>query len=79
MFRAFWPSKSIQFTSTALQGFHQSAVLRRVPSYVDAKPEDIQAARKYLDKLKPDNVIHSKLCSVSFSRSSGPGGQNVNK
>ncbi|KAF2814619.1 peptidyl-tRNA hydrolase domain-containing protein [Mytilinidion resinicola] len=44
----------------------------------DATADDIQAARRWLEKLDPD-TIPKAICDLSFSRSSGPGGQNVNK
>lgn len=44
----------------------------------DTDEEELQAARQWLSKLAPD-MIPRDLCDVSFSRSSGPGGQNVNK
>lgn len=40
--------------------------------------EDLQKARKWLEKLELD-TIPKNICELSFSRSSGPGGQNVNK
>jgi len=40
--------------------------------------EDISLARHWLTKFNPD-TIPRRLCELSFSRSSGPGGQNVNK
>lgn len=44
----------------------------------DYSDEDLTAARKWLANLNPDTIPRS-LCEVTFSRSSGPGGQNVNK
>jgi hypothetical protein len=40
--------------------------------------EDIAACRQWLSKFTRD-TIPKRLCELSFSRSSGPGGQNVNK
>ena len=40
--------------------------------------EDEVAARKWLANYNSD-TIPQRMCDVSFSRSSGPGGQNVNK
>jgi peptidyl-tRNA hydrolase ICT1 len=40
--------------------------------------EDLAAARKWLTDLNPDTIPQS-LSEITFSRSSGPGGQNVNK
>lgn len=44
----------------------------------DEDEDELRAARQWLSKLDPD-TIPRELCDVSFSRSSGPGGQNVNK
>ncbi|EME77867.1 uncharacterized protein MYCFIDRAFT_33694 [Pseudocercospora fijiensis CIRAD86] len=44
----------------------------------DVDEAELQAARKWLKALNPD-TIPRELCEISFSRSSGPGGQNVNK
>ncbi|GIZ38645.1 hypothetical protein CKM354_000205600 [Cercospora kikuchii] len=44
----------------------------------DADEAELQAARQWLSKLDPDTIPRD-ICEVSFSRSSGPGGQNVNK
>lgn len=43
-----------------------------------ASEEDLAAARKWLQKLDSE-TIPPNIGDVSFSRSSGPGGQNVNK
>ncbi len=40
--------------------------------------EDHAAARRWLSKISI-HTIPRNLCKVTFSRSSGPGGQNVNK
>ena len=40
--------------------------------------EEQKAARQWLASYNP-STIPRNLCDVSFSRSSGPGGQNVNK
>lgn len=39
---------------------------------------ELKAAREWLSKFDLDTIPRS-ICEVSFSRSSGPGGQNVNK
>lgn len=44
----------------------------------EASEEDIRAARRWLEKFDPE-TIPKNICELSFSRSSGPGGQNVNK
>lgn len=44
----------------------------------DATEEEIAAARKWVDEFHPE-AIPKNIGEISFSRSSGPGGQNVNK
>lgn len=44
----------------------------------NAKEEELQAARRWLDELHAE-TIPKHIGELSFSRSSGPGGQNVNK
>ncbi|KAK4891489.1 hypothetical protein LTR27_009984 [Elasticomyces elasticus] len=39
---------------------------------------ELDSARKWLAKLDPETIPRG-ICDVTFSRSSGPGGQNVNK
>jgi hypothetical protein len=41
--------------------------------------EEVKAARQWLAKLDADTIRQNAICDISFSRSSGPGGQNVNK
>ncbi|KAJ5978685.1 hypothetical protein N7501_002027 [Penicillium viridicatum] len=48
--------------------------LRRFAS----QDQDVQIARDWLKTLN-SKTIPRNICEVSFSRSSGPGGQNVNK
>ncbi len=52
----------------------------RTKSATNAPPstEEISLARRWLAKFNPD-TIPKRVCELSFSRSSGPGGQNVNK
>ena len=45
----------------------------------DADEAEIDAARKWLAKLDADTIRRHAVCDMSYSRSSGPGGQNVNK
>jgi peptidyl-tRNA hydrolase ICT1 len=40
--------------------------------------DELTAARAWLTKLDAETIPRT-ICDVSFSRSSGPGGQNVNK
>nr|POE93209.1 hypothetical protein CFP56_19221 [Quercus suber] len=44
----------------------------------DVEDRDLRAAREWLVNLNSDTIPRS-ICDVTFSRSSGPGGQNVNK
>jgi hypothetical protein len=46
-----------------------------------AAPDDdqLRAARAWLAALTPDTLPLGAIGELSFSRSSGPGGQNVNK
>ena len=44
----------------------------------EASHEELQAARTWLAQLHADTIPKS-IGELSFSRSSGPGGQNVNK
>jgi peptidyl-tRNA hydrolase ICT1 len=41
-------------------------------------PKDLQALSGWLSHFVPER-FPKHVCSVTFSRSSGPGGQNVNK
>ena len=45
----------------------------------DVDEAEIDAGRKWLAKLDADTIRQNAVCDISFSRSSGPGGQNVNK
>lgn len=56
----------------------RSFATRRSDPHGTASQEDIKAARQWLDDLNPETIPRT-MCDVSFSRSSGPGGQNVNK
>src|SRR4051812_11404503 len=44
-----------------------------------ASDEELQAARSWLAKLRAEAIPLKNIGELSFSRSSGPGGQNVNK
>lgn len=50
----------------------------QVPDQGQDQSEDLAAARRWLAKLDPQTVPRH-LCEIAFSRSGGPGGQNVNK
>ncbi|KAF1838020.1 hypothetical protein BDW02DRAFT_595112 [Decorospora gaudefroyi] len=49
----------------------------RQPS--SASDDELQAARTWLAALRADEIPLKRIGELSFSRSSGPGGQNVNK
>ncbi|KAI2483316.1 hypothetical protein Ptr902_05633 [Pyrenophora tritici-repentis] len=44
-----------------------------------ASDDELQAARKWLAELHAEAIPLQSIGELSFSRSSGPGGQNVNK
>jgi peptidyl-tRNA hydrolase ICT1 len=51
---------------------------RRAAAEPDEK--DLTAAREWLNKFNSKTVtVPRDICEISFSRSGGPGGQNVNK
>jgi len=62
----------------------RSAVPRHTKAFAskrgpaDYSDEDLAAARKWLADLNSDTIPRN-LSEITFSRSSGPGGQNVNK
>lgn len=43
-----------------------------------ASEDDVADARRWLARFDAETIPKS-ICELSFSRSSGPGGQNVNK
>jgi hypothetical protein len=47
-------------------------------TFVSRADQDVQIARDWLKSLN-SKTVPRHICEVSFSRSSGPGGQNVNK
>ncbi|KAA8646083.1 peptidyl-tRNA hydrolase domain protein [Aspergillus tanneri] len=51
---------------------------RRAAAINRASDEDLAAAREWLASLHSKSIPRH-ICEISFSRSSGPGGQNVNK
>ncbi|KAL1975616.1 hypothetical protein VTN31DRAFT_4008 [Thermomyces dupontii] len=60
----------------------QSAFVRtfasRRKASLDATEADLREAREWLAGFSPKSIPRN-ICEISFSRSSGPGGQNVNK
>jgi hypothetical protein len=59
------------FNGCSKKRLHQTANLRATES-------DVSVARKWLAELH-EASLPSSIGEVSYSRSSGPGGQNVNK
>ena len=55
------------------------AVQRSLLSTGSASDDELQAARSWLAKLHAEAIPLKAIGELSFSRSSGPGGQNVNK
>jgi hypothetical protein len=70
--RLFTSTKSCSTISQHARAFAS----KRGPA--DYSDEDLAAARKWLADLNPDTIPRG-LSEITFSRSSGPGGQNVNK
>jgi peptidyl-tRNA hydrolase ICT1 len=54
------------------------APLRRASGRGDVSEDELQQARRWLEQLHAETIPRS-IGDLSFSRSSGPGGQNVNK
>ncbi|KAI8939520.1 hypothetical protein NX059_003290 [Plenodomus lindquistii] len=48
-------------------------------SHSSASDQELAAARTWLTKLHAESIPLKTIGELSFSRSSGPGGQNVNK
>ncbi|KAE8352781.1 hypothetical protein BDV28DRAFT_148680 [Aspergillus coremiiformis] len=69
----FPPLRSVSALTARTFASKQAATERLLDSN-----EDLAAARKWLTGLN-SKTIPRHICEVSFSRSGGPGGQNVNK
>lgn len=67
----------LRFESSSVWRTARTFASRPNPS--EANEEDIKAARHFLTTLDADTIRQNATCDISFSRSSGPGGQNVNK
>jgi len=68
---------------TSIRSVHHVPAGIRHMAFRPDEPEgpseaDMRAARDWLASFDLE-TIPRKLCDISFSRSSGPGGQNVNK
>ncbi|KAJ5773572.1 hypothetical protein N7457_008468 [Penicillium paradoxum] len=60
------------------QRIHCLRGLTSIRRFASEGQQDLQLARDWLKALN-SKTIPRNICEVSFSRSSGPGGQNVNK
>lgn len=74
--RAHWftPLRSLSALTARTFVSKQAAATERLQD----SNEDLAAARKWLTGLT-SKTIPRHICEISFSRSGGPGGQNVNK
>lgn len=67
------PPSIITFPITSF--LSRSFASKRSP---ESDEEDYRSAREWMSKFNSQSIPRS-ICEISFSRSSGPGGQNVNK
>ena len=75
--------KATAFCSPCVQGSSLHGRSYRLLSSLSVNNEgpgesDLHEARQWLDAFDAESLPKS-ICDISFSRSSGPGGQNVNK
>ncbi|OAG02659.1 uncharacterized protein CC84DRAFT_1166491 [Paraphaeosphaeria sporulosa] len=78
MLRARFPAARRSLTARPLLPVAPLVRFASDRSTSDASPEELQAARRWLAQLHAETIPKS-IGELSFSRSSGPGGQNVNK
>ncbi|KAF8133278.1 hypothetical protein EV363DRAFT_1162291 [Boletus edulis] len=69
----------LQGHKTNVRFVHSSANLPNPPSILSLTPEHEREARAWLNSFRVAATVPKHLVELSFSRSSGPGGQNVNK
>ncbi|KAL1955434.1 hypothetical protein VTO42DRAFT_8590 [Malbranchea cinnamomea] len=69
------PSRYVSIAVGALRPFSAKRWDDRGSGFSE---EELDAARDWLAKLRPQTIPRN-ICSVSYSTSSGPGGQNVNR
>lgn len=63
---------------TTCHRFYAAGNNKRESAGTKDDAEDVDVARRWLKTLNPETIPRN-ICDISFSRSSGPGGQNVNK
>ena len=79
MLRTLGLSPTLQLYRNSYTSFSCSRFLSFGADVTDGPTEEEQiAARQWLASFNP-GTIPRNLCEISYSRSSGPGGQNVNK
>jgi hypothetical protein len=66
-------ARSIARRPVTLRCLHSKSVVG-----AEGNDEELADVRQWLANLRADTIPRN-ICSISFSRSSGPGGQNVNK
>lgn len=59
--------------------FHSLVPFQSRRSANSAAGDELRAARNWLASLDAETIPLQSIGELSFSRSSGPGGQNVNK
>lgn len=69
-------NKLIKFKVTSIASNPLRAISFRTVGFDGQSEEDQKAARQWLDSF---NTIPRRLSKITYSRSSGPGGQKVNK
>jgi hypothetical protein len=67
------PARNVIGRDVTLRCIHSKSVVTATHN-----DKELADARRWLSNLNAD-TIPKNLCDISFSRSSGPGGQNVNK
>ena len=76
MLRRKWALRSLDFKQLP---YYIHSVHRRLSNSAKRiDEEDHREARTWLASFNP-NMLPKNICEVTFSRSSGPGGQSVNK
>lgn len=81
MLQSFLKPANLRLHSSAITASHRFYANKSKPASPDAastEGREIAVARQWLDQMTTETIPRS-ICDVTFSRSSGPGGQNVNK